>query len=82
MVDLKELQKEIDNLLDNETDESLLNWYMSKRFPDYKTILGAGEFYNSGLKPMCIEVGQATVYTPINIDKASVTIENQYSMAA
>jgi hypothetical protein len=27
MVDLKELQKEIDILLSEETDESLLNWY-------------------------------------------------------
>lgn len=31
---LEELQEEIDVLLENETDESLANWYINKKLPD------------------------------------------------
>lgn len=45
MIDLNELQKEIDDLLDNETNESLLKWYMSKKFPNYQKVMGEGELF-------------------------------------
>lgn len=44
MIDLKKLQQKIDDLWERETDESLLNWYVSKRFPAFKEILGEGSF--------------------------------------
>lgn len=49
MIDLKVLQLEIDSLLDNETDESLMQWYANQNISNYKDFLGAGEFINLDL---------------------------------
>ena len=42
MLDLKSLEKKIDNVLENETSESLSNWLLSKRLKNYSAYLGEG----------------------------------------
>lgn len=44
MLDLSKLEKEIDALLESETDESLTNWLFNKRFGALNEILGTGTF--------------------------------------
>ncbi|RZS71653.1 hypothetical protein [Pseudobacter ginsenosidimutans] len=46
MVDLNKLQAQIDSLLENETDESILNWYLDQKVEKYKNLLGEGKFSN------------------------------------
>ena len=64
MVDLKVLQDEIDNLLEKETDDSLLEWYMSKKFPDFRHLLGEGNFFNL-MQELCSEVTQTDISRPL-----------------
>lgn len=46
MIDLNKLQQEIDDLFESETDESILNWYMTRKFSSHNSLLGKGHFYN------------------------------------
>jgi hypothetical protein len=46
MLNLKELEKEIDEALERETKESLTEWLMSMRFPSIETFFGAGSLVN------------------------------------
>jgi hypothetical protein len=81
MIDLKELQKEIDELLDNETDESLLNWYMSKKFASCKAVLGEGTFGNLDVQSISTETKPVSVRA---MELGTNTLEptSQYAMAA
>ena len=45
MIDLDKLQLEIDDLLESETNESILNWYINQSVAKYKKYLGEGDFY-------------------------------------
>jgi hypothetical protein len=84
MVDLNELQKEIDSLLESETDESLMNWYMSKKFPDYKKVLGSGKFQSLAIGTLCTRVNQTSAKTNTVNDLNSETepINTKYALAA
>lgn len=44
MLNLKELEKRLDDALAKETKESLTSWLMSKRFKNFITGSGEGEF--------------------------------------
>jgi hypothetical protein len=44
MIDLKLLEVEIDNFLENQTTDSMLNWLYEKRISDMKKRLGNGSF--------------------------------------
>jgi len=80
MVDLNELQKEIDALIDNETDDSLLNWYMAKQFPSYKSLLGDGDFVDFKINAISIRVEPTKISLII---KEDAFINNtKFAMAA
>ena len=44
MLDLSKLEKEIDALLESETEETLSSWLFNKRFGALNKILGTGTF--------------------------------------
>jgi hypothetical protein len=44
MLDLKELERKINEALDKETPESLTAWLMSKRTSDIETYIGEGDY--------------------------------------
>jgi hypothetical protein len=46
MIDLKELETKIDQLLESETQESLTNWLTNKRRKSLNQLLGNGNFFN------------------------------------
>lgn len=84
MIDLKKLEREIDDLLESETEESILNWYMSKKFPTYKTQLGEGEFHTLSIPDLYSKVIQTHLIDLIDHEYETVVDSNcvQYSMAA
>lgn len=45
MIDLNKLEKQIDELIEQETSESLISWLLEKRIADLKKMLGEGEFH-------------------------------------
>ncbi|MFO7940850.1 MAG: hypothetical protein R6U66_13970 [Bacteroidales bacterium] len=46
MIDLDKLDKEIDELFEQETSDSLTKWLLNKRLGDYTKLLGNGSFIN------------------------------------
>ncbi len=50
MVDLKELEKEIDALLETETPETLKKWLLEYRNENLETYMGLGSYFRSPLK--------------------------------
>lgn len=46
MIDLNKLDKEIDELFEQETSDSLTKWLLNKRLGDYTKLLGKGSFIN------------------------------------
>lgn len=44
MIDLQELERKIDVLLENETKDSLTAWLLNKRFVNLTELLGKGTF--------------------------------------
>lgn len=44
MVDLKELENEIDNILESETKASLEEWLFNKRYKNINKLIGKGSF--------------------------------------
>lgn len=44
MIDLNKLDKEIDELFENETESSLTSWLMNKRFGSFEKLVGNGKF--------------------------------------
>ncbi len=49
MIDLNILQKEIDFVLDLETNDSLSNWFLQKKFSSITTIIGEGAFVSTSM---------------------------------
>ncbi len=46
MIDLDKLDKEIDELLEQETSDSLTKWLLNKRLGGFTKLLGEGSFVN------------------------------------
>ncbi|MFW5701277.1 MAG: hypothetical protein ACOCWM_06260 [Cyclobacteriaceae bacterium] len=44
MLDLEKLDKEIDELLENETSSSLTEWLVNKRYSNFNNLIGKGTF--------------------------------------
>ncbi len=47
MINLQELEKEIDTLLNNETRDSLTAWLLNKRFGNLNELTGEDSFVDS-----------------------------------
>lgn len=71
MINLKEIEKAIDELLANETPDSLKSWLKDQCNP--AVYLGQGEFIESGLQNQYIEIASS-----INIKYTSSDIESEY----
>lgn len=56
MIDLKKLEQEIDALLANETTESLAKWAESYSPENLECYLGHGDFVESGIASILIDV--------------------------
>lgn len=56
MVDLNKLNNKIDELMKNESSDSLTKWLMNKRFGNISNVLGAGKFVSlkTQNKPMIV----------------------------
>lgn len=81
MINLKEIEQTIDNLLASETEDSLRSWLKDQRNPDI--YLGEGEFIPSGLKGQHIEIASSVVVTYVYADTYNEEVENCiYTMAA
>ena len=87
MINLLDLQEEIDELLEKETDESLLNWYnnfQGKKKSAMESYMGEGDFFsvNSGVidYPDILKAEKPTYleYEP----QCSNVGNTQYAMAA
>jgi hypothetical protein len=44
MIDLEKLDKEIEDLFERETPDSLTKWLLNKRFGDFNNLIGKGTF--------------------------------------
>lgn len=71
MIDLQELEKEIDVLLENETKDSLTSWLLNKRFSNLSQMLGKGSFVGLANQSAALMVQQK----PANFNQAA-TYEN------
>ena len=87
MINLLDLQKEIDELLDKETDDSLLNWYntfKSKKKSIVESYIGDGDFLL--FSPDCLDNSidlEPEKTTHVYCDPQGANAGNtQYSMAA
>jgi hypothetical protein len=70
MIDLAKLEREIDQLLEVETADSLLSWLYEKRISDLKKRVGQGVFDISGLNE---------VYEHIKISSKVLMVESTSS---
>jgi len=52
MIDLKKIEEEVDNLLANETPESMMAWLASYRVKEFINHLGEGSWVNLSIKPI------------------------------
>ena len=79
MLDLKELERKLDEALARETTESLNEWLLSKRHPNIQSLLGDGSLVS--LKSFsCSMVGTSMSF--IESDENCPTGENTLAMAA
>jgi hypothetical protein len=80
MIDLQELDKEIDVLLNNETKDSLTTWLLNKRYSNLTELLGKGSFVGLSNQGSAIFVEQK----PASFNQASTysNVENLNRQAA
>lgn len=82
MLNLKELEQKLDKALSSETEKTLTQWLLSKRFKGFY-FLGEGVFEeltpsHSTLKPYSCEPKNEFEHS----EEVSVAQEHQYAMAA
>ena len=70
MIDLENLEKKIDALLESETEESLTTWLFNKRFGNLNKLLGEGTFISLKGKTFPVFI------TPINKTKPTSASNN------
>jgi hypothetical protein len=81
MINLQEIEKEIDKLLESETEASLKSWLKEQN--SSKQYLGQGEFVFSGFKSQQIEIATTTKINYITSDEDNGYVDNcVYTMAA
>lgn len=57
MLDLKELEKRLDEALEKETRESLTSWLTSQRLANFESLLGAGRIQEFKGYPYTFNMG-------------------------
>lgn len=68
MIDLKKIESKVDEILKNESSESLANWLMNKRNSGLNQLLGDGTFFS-------LQTSKSTFYSN---KSAILNAENQY----
>lgn len=84
MVDLKELEKMLDETLANETDESLNEWFASRLSDELETFVGKTNVnaIDFGLEEHIFSAPQSNNVTKYNITDADICIKNNFKLAA
>ena len=84
MIDLTEIEKEIDNLLESETADSLREWFSNQQTVHIEKYIGVGE-YLPIVMPEDIFILQMSNNEPQIVEdcgNSNVTANNEYDMAA
>lgn len=83
MIDLKELDKRLNEQLDKETSESLTQWLLEKRFRNIKYIIGSGTFEDLEQKVDTVQKNKVSVATSDNSIMESFNSQNNnFTLAA
>lgn len=80
MINLKEIEKAIDELLASETEASLKSWLKEQEL--HNRYLGEGEFLLSGFKNQHIEIATTTRTDYISNNQEDEFVDSAYAMAA
>ena len=82
MLDLKELERKLDQSLKNETKDTLTQWLLSKREKNLD-FLGIGVFEYLTSAHFSIESSSKVLKTEYESSKTNISVgENNYSLAA
>lgn len=86
MLDLESLERKLDEVLEQETSETMTSWLLNRRLKKYISSLGEGDFINMPINEILISQSRSfTVEAEINdfsTEYSCEYIDNEYLFAA